>query len=235
MDAVRAAVGLGRGLRVAESLKTRQPLRQLTVVSHDASVLEAIEAHTGLIADELNVKTVATSTDEASLAHLTVKANFRQLGPRFGSRMKEAAAAINGLDVAAIQDVLDGGSIEILDEVLGVDDLIVERVARDGVVVATGDSLSVALDTALDEELLREGLAREIVKTIQGLRREAGLDVSDRIQLRWDTNDAAVEAAFSAFSEWITAETLAVRVERSEGGSSYHLGDVSIDVAVDRA
>ena len=65
--------------------------------------------------------------------------------------------------------------------------------------------------------------------------RDAGLDVSDRIGLRWDTTDVEVEAAFSAFGEWITAETLAVRVERSSGGESYELGEVSIDVAVERA
>ena len=235
MDAVRAAVSLGRGLRVAEGLKTRQPLALVTVVSHDARVREAISSHADLIAEELNVKAVETSADEASLAHLGLKPNFRTLGPRFGSKMKEAASAITSLDPTAIDTLIDGGTVEVLGQSVTLGDVVVTRDAREGIAVATGDDLSVAIDTALTDELIVEGIAREIVKVVQGLRRDAGFEVSDRIAVRWDSDHAAVRAAMEEHGPWVAAETLATDVVRDDTGSPVSLGDdVAISLAVTR-
>ena len=235
MEAVRDAVSLGRGLRVAEGIRVRQPLARLTVVSHDDEVRAAVEAHRDLMAEELNVKEITTSDDESRLAHLSVKPNYRSLGPRFGSRMKEAAAHIESLDDDVVESLLDGGSVDVLGEEIVLDDVVVERVARAGVAVATGDRLSVAIDTELSEELVAEGVAREIVKAVQGLRRDQGLDVADRIRIDWDTDHDVVSTAMERHGEWVAAETLAIEVSR-RGGEPVDLGDsVEISLRVSRA
>jgi isoleucyl-tRNA synthetase len=205
------------------------------VVSHDQQLLDAVAAHAELISDELNVKSVETSTDEGSLAHLSVKPNFRVLGPRFGQQMKEAAAAVETLDAATVEAVIAGGTVDVLGQALGLNDLIVERVARSGVAVATGDGLSVALDTELDGDLLTEGVARELVKTIQGLRREAGLDVSDRISVTWNATHELVTAAFATHGQWIASETLATSIEPGADLAATHALADGIDVDLEIA
>ncbi len=235
MKAVRTAVSLGRSLRVAEGLKTRQPLAMVTVVSHDSRVRAAINSHADLIAEELNVKAVQTSADEASLAHLGVKPNFRTLGPRFGSRMKEAARAIVALDLGAIDTLVDGMSVEVLGQVVTLDDVIITREAREGIAVATGDELSVAIDTTLTDGLIVEGIAREIVKAVQSLRRDAGLEVTDRVAIHWDSDHPDVRRAMEAHGIWVASETLATDVVRDDSGSPASLGnDVVISLAVTR-
>jgi isoleucyl-tRNA synthetase len=198
-------------------------------------VRAAIDSHADLIAEELNVKAVQTSADEASLAHLGVKPNFRALGPRFGSRMKEAADAIVSLDLGTIDTLVGGGSIEVLGQLVTLDDVIVTRQAREGIAVATGTEFSVAIDTALTDELVVEGIAREIVKAVQGLRREAGLEVTDRIAIHWDSDHPNVRRAMEAHGVWVASETLATDVVRDDSGSPASLGDeVAISLAVTR-
>ncbi|MEE8497098.1 MAG: isoleucine--tRNA ligase, partial [Acidimicrobiia bacterium] len=235
MEAVRTAVSLGRSLRVAAGLKTRQPLATVTVVSHDSRVRAAISSHADLIAEELNVKAVETSADEASVAHLGVNPNYRTLGPRFGSRMKEAAAVIAALDPGAIDTLIGGGTLQVLGQSVTLDDVVVTREAREGIAVATGDELSVAIDTTLTDELIVEGIAREIVKTVQGLRREAGLEVTDRIAIHWDSEHPGVRSAMETHGVWVAGETLATDVVRDDSGLPASLGDdVVISLAVTR-
>ena len=234
MDAVRSAVGLGRGLRVTEGVRIRQPLSTLTVVSHDDAVRRAIEAHRDLISEELNVKRVVTSGDEESLASLSAKPNYRSLGPRFGARMKDAAAVIEALSPDQIQSVLDGGQPEVLGEIIRADDLVVVRDPLPGLAVATGERLSVAIDTTVTPELEREALARELVKLIQGLRKDAGLEVSDRIALTWDSASSAVEAAVGEHSDWIAGEVLAESMSRGEGGAELDAAGEPVSLRVER-
>jgi len=236
MEVVRSVVSLGRGLRTTGKIRVRQPLPGATVVSHDGVVRSAVERHADLIADELNLKAVATSQDEQAHARLSAKANFRVLGPRFESRMKEASQAIEALDDTAIASIIDGGSVEVLGEALGLDDLVVAREPHEGVVVASNERLSVALDTAVTPDLEREGLAREMVKVIQGLRRDAGLDVSDRVVVRWQTENDVLIAAIEAHTAWISGEVLAESLVRvaTEDSRAEVLG-VPLDLSVERA
>jgi isoleucyl-tRNA synthetase len=251
---VRSVVGLGRGLRRAHAVRVRQPLPSLTVVSHDAAVRAAVDAHAELIAEELNVKQVATSENERAHAHLSAKPNYRRLGPRLGARMKAVAVEIEGLDEAAVAGLLGGGTIDLAGTievrsrvegdievtprdvtvrpepigmsvvvppptvVVTAEDVVVTRTPRPGVVVAAAERLAVALDTTVTPELAREGLAREVVKTIQALRRAAGLEVADRITLAWASESAAVAEAMAEHGDWIAGEVLALEVARGEPG-----------------
>jgi isoleucyl-tRNA synthetase len=209
MDVVREVVTLGRSLRVQSKIKIRQPLSTLTVVSHDAAVRRAVSAHADLISDELNVKVVETSEDEQAHAHLSAKANFRVLGPRLGPRMKDVATAIAALDETAVASLIDGASLEVGGEQIGLDDVVVSREPRAGVEVASTDRMSAALDTTMTTELELEGLAREVVKAIQQLRRDAGLDVADRITVTWSKPSAQLRTALEAHASYIAGEVLA--------------------------
>jgi isoleucyl-tRNA synthetase len=235
MAVVREVVSLGRGLRVQSKLKIRQPLPAVTVVSHDARVRAAIASHADLIAEELNVKAVRTSEDEQAHAHLSVKPNYRVLGPRLGPRMSDVAAAIQGLDETAVAGLLEGETALAAGESITLDDVVVGREPRGGIVVAADEHLSVALDTTVTPELEREGIAREIVKALQGLRRDAGLDVSDRIRLTWESPSPAVAAAFTHHQAWIAAEVLASAVERAPGGTDVEIDGESLTATVTRA
>jgi len=225
MNRAQTAVNLGHFLRKQCEIKVRQPLARATLASADAALLDDLRPMAGLIADELNVKEVAFAADELAFVKLTAKANFKTLGRRLGKRMKAAADAIAALPPASLTAVAegqpcmidpgDGGpAIELATE-----DVLVQREEREGLTVANAGALTLALETALDEALVREGLAREFVSTVQGLRKEAGLEIADRITLDV-SGSVAVRAALEAHREYVCGETLCVALrlaERAEG------------------
>ena len=216
MSLARQAVSLGRFLRTQRNLKVRQPLARAIAVSIDPDARALLEKSRGIVAEELNVKQLEILANEAELVHLSAKANFKKLGARLGARMKEAAAAIaklSGDEVASLIAgkvctlTLSGG--EKVD--LTYEDITVMRAEKEGICVAAGEGITLALDTALTDDLVREGLARELVSRIQNMRKESGLDVSDRIRVSL-TADPEVCAAADAFRSYISGETLAVAV-----------------------
>ncbi len=214
MTVVREVVRMGRTLRKRHQHKVRQPLPRLTVLTHELFVAAAVDAHGEVIADELNVKEVKASSEETGLVELAAKANFRVLGPRLGSRMPEVARAVAALQPDDVQRVLDGGKVDVAGEQLSADDLVIERRPSAGTVVESSGLLAVALDTELTRDLELEGIAREVVSHIQRMRREIGLDVTDRISVGWYSTDEAIAAAIASHAGYIGAEVLAVGVER---------------------
>ncbi len=217
MGAVREVVRVGRTLRKREGHRVRQPLRVLTVLSHHTSILEAVRDHAEVIAEELNVKEVRATNDEESLVQLSAKARFRRLGPVLGARMPEIAGHIASLDGATLQRILDGAKVELGGVEIGLEDVVVERTPRPGMVVETGDGLACALDTTVDEDLFREGLAREVVSRVQRNRRDQDLDVTDRVNLRWFSPDIDVRLAIAMHGAEIASEVLALNIEESDG------------------
>ncbi len=190
------------------------------MVTRHADVTAAVDSHRDLIAEELNVKQVLVETDEGKLVELAAKPNFRELGPRFGARMKEIAAAIGDLDHASVDRLVDGETVTVLGEELTADDVVVQRSPRPGVVVAADTEFSVAIDTTIDDDLMSEGFAREIVNRIQSMRREAGLDVSDRIDVTWSSDEDLVADAFTAHADLIAREVLATSVTREDNDNT---------------
>jgi isoleucyl-tRNA synthetase len=214
MAAVREVVRLGRNLRKREGHRVRQPLSSFTILTRDPGLMAAVEGHAEIIADELNVRAVEVSDDESALVELTAKANFRLLGPNLGPRMPEVAEAISRLGQAEIESLLAGGTVMAAGHPVTVGEVIIDRLPREGMIVETGADFACVLDTTLTEELVREGLAREIVSRVQQMRRDAGLAVTDRIELGWASDDADLAAAFEAGSEYIGAEVLANKILR---------------------
>ncbi len=214
MELTIRAVSLGRFLRTQTGLRVRQPLRKVVVAVEDAGARELLAGTKDIIAEELNVKEVGFIADETELVTRSVKANFKTLGPRLGKNMKEAASKIAVLTAHEVSALLkdaklvfalsSGEGVEITPE-----DVVVQREEKQGLTVANDSELTVGLDTFLDDSLRKEGLAREFVSRTQNLRKEIGLDVSDRIELAF-SGDKQLAEAVAAHREYIMNETLAV-------------------------
>jgi isoleucyl-tRNA synthetase len=198
--AVRRVVGLGRQARGEAGLKLRQPLRR-AYVRGDTRV----RAHGDEIAEELRVKEIRF--DEGPVARVTLKPNLRLLGPRLGSRLPAVRAALEAGDY----EELDGGRVRVDGEELAPDEVIRgERVALEGWAIAEDETTSVALDTTLDEELLREGRVLDLIRRLNDLRRVAGLELTDRIVVTLPASEADL---VERYGDWIAAEVLAVRID----------------------
>lgn len=236
MDLVSHAVKLGRSLRSQHQLKTRQPLRKLLIVVGREEDDSCIHRMSELIREELNVKQVEISRDEHELVEIQVKANFRLLGKRFGPRMKEAAAIIAGWGTAEIEMLEHGEMIEVLDVHVKLEDILIQRTEREGLRVITEHGFTVALDAELDDELLREGIARELINRVQNLRKDSGLDVSDRIELKVHGDDV-MHQVITEHGERIARETLALSLDLSdsaEGLSEINLNDLKAAIGLRR-
>jgi isoleucyl-tRNA synthetase len=225
MALARRLVELGRSARGAAALRVRQPLgRALVGAAGFADLPAELRAQ---VAEELNVhalEPLATVGDE--LVEYAVKPNYRALGRRFGKRTPAVAAAIEAADAAALARALTDGAAAVSVEVdgaaesLGPDDVIVTQTPKSGWAVAAEGGETVALDTAVTPQLYREGLAREVVRLVQDARKGDGLDVSDRIQLRWSTADPELKAALNEHGGMISAEVLAIGYAQRAGGGA---------------
>jgi isoleucyl-tRNA synthetase len=213
MASVRQTVVLGRALREKHKLKTRQPLATLTVVSTNEAIRHALAAHAELLEDELNVKQVVALADDAALATLSFKPNLKTLGKRLGAKLKDATAEIQAFTREHWAVLEKGGSITVQGAELKRDDVLVTRAAKGDVVVESAGDLTVALDTKVTDELRREGLMREVVSRVQKLRKDRGLDVSDRIVLTLATEDAELQQCFREHEARIKDEVQAVKLE----------------------
>jgi isoleucyl-tRNA synthetase len=215
VEAALRAIELGRAARADAKVKNRQPLRRAVIVATEEERAE-IERLSELVRTELNVKEIEFVSEEGELVTYEVKPNYRTLGPRFGKAMPQVAAAIEALDADHVAEAVRGErqigiSLDGHDHSLEPDDLILVMQPLDGYEVEHEAGRAVALSLELDDELRREGLAREIVHAIQNARKESGLDVSDRIGLTLAGDGALVEAA-RAHEQYIAGETLATSV-----------------------
>jgi isoleucyl-tRNA synthetase len=193
---VRRVVELGRQARSTSGLKLRQPLRRLVVAG-----AEVARGHADEIADELRVKAVEFGDVEAS--ELRVKPNLPVLGPKLGAALRDVRAAL----AEGKFEELEGGRFRVDGHVLEPDEVLVERAGREGWAVAADDGVTVALDTSLDDELRLEADLYDLIRKVQLLRKESGLEITDRIRL-WIPNERLL-----AFRDRIAEETLAVGVE----------------------
>ena len=215
VEAVRRAVELGRAARAQARVKVRQPLRKAVIVASGAE-REAIERLGDLVAGELNVKELEFVSEEAELVRYEAKPNYRTLGPRFGKLMPSAAAAVEALDPSAVADAVAGRTrlginVDGHEHELQPDDVALVMRPLDGYQVEAESGRAVALAVELDDELRREGLAREIVHAVQNARRESGLEVTDRIELSLAGDEELIDAA-RAHEAYVAGETLATSV-----------------------
>ena len=239
MEAVRLTVELGRAARAQAKAKVRQPLRRAVIVANEAE-RAAIEARAELVTAELNVKELDFVSEQGELVSYTAKPNYRALGPRFGKWMPQVAAAVAALDPAHVAAALaEGGEVGIaidgVDHTLGPDDITLALQPLEGYEVEAEAGHAVALQLELDDELRREVLAREIVHAVQNARKEAGLEITDRIELSLG-GDADLLAAARAHEAYLANEVLAAAVgyDAVEGASA-KIDGAELIISVTRA
>ena len=240
MEAVRLTVELGRAARAQAKAKVRQPLRRAVIVANEAE-RAAIEARADLVTAELNVKELDFVSDESELVSYSAKPNYRALGPRFGKKMPQVAAAVESLDPTHVASVLaEGGeigiSIEGADHGLGPDDITLALQPLEGYEVEAEAGHAVALQLELDDELRREGLAREIVHAVQNARKAAGLEITDRIDLTLAGDPDLIEAA-QAHEDYLAGEVLATSVsyDGTTNGAAAKIDGRDLKIGVSRS
>jgi isoleucyl-tRNA synthetase len=211
MAEARRVIELGHSARHSVQLKLRQPLRRVAVVSQDPEKRPLLARHVEEIGGELNVKEVAFPSDVAEVATITAKPRLDLVGPRLGAELPELRRVL-----AEGAFTIDGGVLRAGRFELAAGEFILEFAGREGWAVAHEPPYVVAVDTEVDAELRLEGRALDLIHTIQRLRKDSGLEITDRIVIRYDGSDGYDEV-FAAHGERIARETLAIRIERQPG------------------
>ncbi len=216
MDSVRHAVSMGHALRVVNDLKTRQPLASVQLVTKVAEEHEVLAAMEDILREELNVKAVIFRRNEEELVEYSAKANFRVLGKELGKDMKAAAAEIEKLVPAQIAALLAGTTVEIAipgrNVSLNQEMVDVRRNEKAGLKVLNEGTLTLALDTIVTPDLLREGYVRDLIRGVQNLRKESGFEVTDRIAISLG-GEGELKEALGQFRSLVANETLAESTE----------------------
>jgi isoleucyl-tRNA synthetase len=213
----RRLVELGRAARAESKVKIRQPLARALVAANGWNEMDSeIRSH---ISDELNVHSLdEIASAGADLVSISVKANFRTIGAKFGGDVQEIAKAINAQDHAVlVANIRTSGSakIEFAPEKsadIDLEDLVITETPKVGWSVASHNGESVALDLTLTPELIEAGLVREVIRAIQEERKQSGFDISDRIFVRWGANAEVSKAMIKNLTE-IGEEVLATKFE----------------------
>jgi isoleucyl-tRNA synthetase len=233
MVAARTLVSLGRAAREEVKIRVRQPLRRAEAVLPRSRTLSGQVLE--LVREELNVKQVDFLSDAEELVTLVPRPNYRALGPRFGKKTNEAANVLRALSQEALNAYRDGQPVEFEVDgehyTLEPGDLEIVQEARGELIVKGEGATTIALDGTLDDELIAEGVARELVNRIQRLRRDVGLEITDRIDLMIAGPELVRDAA-TTHREFIGGETLAPTMaveEHVTEGTFEHVREVDLD------
>ncbi|QEC46625.1 isoleucine--tRNA ligase [Baekduia soli] len=240
MATAREAVALGLRARAGAKVGLRRPLREAVVVAAGRE-REALEAMADVVREELNVKALRFVDEADELGNYDLKPNYRALGPRFGKAMPQVAAAIEALDADHVAVTLREGrtvgvNVDGHDHELADGDLLVGLQPLEGFQVEREGGHAVALDLAMDDALRREGWAREVVRAVQNARKEAGLEVSDRIALVLGGDGELLEAA-REHEALVAGEVLAlsVRYDGDGDGAAATVDGRPLSIAVSRS
>ncbi|MHC4697199.1 MAG: isoleucine--tRNA ligase [Planctomycetota bacterium] len=227
-------VSLARSARKESKLKVRQPLAELLVVPADEVEREAVELFRDQLLEELNVKKVSLRESVDDMVTVRVEPNIKTLGAKFGRHTEAAREAISKLDGRTVEEAFAAGrpttiSIDGNEVALEAEDVSLTRsYGTDWVGMAEGKTV-VMLDKRITPVLKKEGIARDIIRNVQNLRKSAGLDIADRIELSISTPSEALRPAIDEFADYVSAETLAVKIVHTPLGTPLAHGEVKID------
>ncbi len=218
MDLVRDLISLGRNAREDAKIKVRQPIKEVLVDGNQEAILSNL---TSLIEEELNVKNVTFVDDLSEYVDFIVKPNFKEVGKIFGSKMKDFQQALSELSKKEILSLQKGNtiSVEIQGETYSVDSSMVDlrMQAKEGFNAGFDQKNIIILNTVLTEDLIKEGIARELVSKIQQLRKNLNFEITDKISISY-LSDEMVTEVMQEFEDYIKKETLAedIRVEKGQ-------------------
>ena len=213
MDALVEAIQLGRACRNTANLKVRQPVQKLYVKGAKFE-----KAYQELCEDELNVKEVIFTDDARAFTTYQLKPQMRTLGPKYGKLLGKIGQHLAGMDGNDVVDAFGRGEevsfmIDDTEVKLNKDDVLTTPMNKPGFIAAEDRGVTVVLDTNLNDELIREGYAREVISKVQTMRKDAGFEVTDRISLYYEGDDE-LAAALEAYGEMIGRTTLATSMAR---------------------
>ncbi|MBN2011341.1 isoleucine--tRNA ligase [candidate division KSB1 bacterium] len=216
VDNVISIVQAGRALRNKSNIKVRQPLAELVVVPNKSMDVDALQNYTQHIIEELNIKKLSFATNESELAEFEVKVDFKKLGPKYGKdvpKIQQALVTMNASEI--VKQVNAGATVAVAFNSTTVnlepDEIVVDTRARENFVVMESDGSMLGLDTLLTDDLLSEGLARDLVRHIQELRKTADFEMNDRIHLSF-AGGPKVQQAFEKHADYIKTETLSLDI-----------------------
>lgn len=225
MDLVRRIVFLGRALRNDAAIKVRQPLANILIVAKNEKRKELLKGMEHLITEELNVKNIQYIENEHQVLVRRAEPVFKNLGPKFGKAVNQAAEAIRTFGHSEIHHLQENGTERLVVEghegFVTLDDVKISYESKTGVIAGVEGDLTVALETELTEALLHEGLAREFVNRVQNMRKEAGYAVTDRIRIGVKAT-ATLTQAIQHLSEYVKSETLCEMLSFEPLAASYH-------------
>jgi isoleucyl-tRNA synthetase len=236
--------GLGRSARSAANFKLRQPLSKARInvgaSREQQDLLELAE----VLKEEINVKEIEVVSEIGELVSYKLLPNNRQLGPKYGKLFPKIRAALSGLDQAAAASKLQNGEDLVLEiegqqVALSGEEVLVQTESRGGLAVASDKGVTVAVDTTLTPDLIREGYARDLVRAINTLRKNTGLALDDRIRLTYQA-EGDLAQTFVQFGEYIRQETLAVdlsagSLETARGRETLTVGESQVRLSLDVA
>lgn len=241
MDVAQKVVYITRAMRAKNNLKVRQPLQKIMVVV-EKSKRVALAKMKDVILDEVNIKELIVLEDDSDIVNKSAKPNFKSIGPKFGKKANQAANAIKSFGKDQIAKIESGESviINIDDEELTITEADVEILSSEieGWLVESEEGITVAMDTELTEELINEGLAREFINRIQNMRKDAGFEVVDRINIKFNGTEKLI-TAINSFHNYIASETLAeiISVEELLNGGfkqDWKIGEYDCSIQIDK-
>ena len=231
MDLVRDLISLGRNVREEEKIKVRQPISEVILDGKNKEILKGLE---DLIKEELNVKEIVFEQDLTKYMDFQVKPNFKEAGKILGSKIKDFTNYLNNLSEEDIEKAVNKESLKFEDLEITENLLDIKIKSKKGMKVAMENSNFIILNTTLTEDLIKEGIAREIVSKVQNLRKEKDFDIENRIKLYYNSNNY-FEEVLKEFGEYIKKETLALKIIKKEDlTNKYNINDIEVYLDVER-
>jgi isoleucyl-tRNA synthetase len=232
MELAQRVCSLVLGLRKKERIRVRQPLQKIMVPILNEETRRNLSHVRSLILSEVNVKELEMITEDNEILVKSIKPNFKTIGPKYGKQMKSIAQLIagwNAEDIAALESKGHwNGKVNGDDILLDLSDFVINTKDIPGWLVANEEGLTVALDISISEALKSEGIARELVNRVQNLRKEKGLEVTDRISLLLDTNEV-IQDAIERNKRYVADEVLASDISFEKLTGEIHLETIEVE------
>ena len=242
MEVAQQVVYLTRAMRAKSNLKVRQPLKKIMVVV-DKNKRAALSKMRDVILDEVNIKELIVLDDDSKIVSKSAKANFKTLGPKYGKKVQIISKEIKEFKSDKIKALENGEQVKLTidggDFLIAPNDVEIISTEIEGWFVESDEGVTVAIDTELDDDLIGEGLAREFVNRVQNMRKDSGLEVTDKIIIRFTGSDL-INNAVQSFTKYVAAETLAESIEQTKnlnGGfkQDWEIGDQSCTIQIMKA
>jgi len=240
INQIRNICSLALSIRKKEKIKVRQPLKKIIIpVKNDAEKKEIIDAKSQIIS-EINVKSIEFLNDKNSLLVKELKPNFKLLGPKYGKIINDVAKEIKALTNSDIEKLENTGKLTLSigknEASITLDDVEVNYKDIEGLSVASGGGQTIALDLNLNDDLVNEGIAREIVNRVQNIRKNKGLEVTDKIEINIKSS-AKLENAINSNLNYVKGETLAIKLyfsEKLDGGEIIEFDNITTTITINK-